>query len=309
MSYLKWVLPARAVALLLAPLLTFAACGGDGPTDPEDGDYYIRATINGQNWNSAPNQVFSGASGPIPGSLFFQGASLSGTTQGMAISLSRITGPGQYLLGMNIGTGSGGIVTYTNGTASYSTRLDGAAGTINITEISSTAVAGTFEFTAHPTVGSAPHVTVTNGQFRAPLSQGFQVATQEQRGSSITATFGGALTGPFVGATVGRAGAPATLITMNGNNLTYTVSLALSNVAATGAVPLQETLPIRSVTVMRNGETGRWGGTANDVGTLTVTSLTATRIQGTFSGTLAPTLGAVGDLQITNGQFDILLDP
>jgi hypothetical protein len=311
MSYLKWVSPARAAALLLVPLLlVLAACGGDsGPTGPGEGDYFIRATIDGQNWSTAPGQVVAGASSPIPGSIFFQGASLGGTIQGLAFSLGRITGPGQYLLGINFGTGTGGIVTYTNGATSYNTPLNGASGTINITEITSNAVAGTFQVTVHPLVGDGDPITITNGQFRAPLSQGFELAPQDQRGNSLSATFSGAATGPFVGGTVVAAGEPATSFGFNGNNQTYMVSLSLSHVTTTGQLPLQTTVPLRRLTVTRNGVTGMWGGTAADVGTITITSLTDTRIQGTFSGTLAPVAGAVGTLEVTNGKFDILLDP
>jgi hypothetical protein len=40
-------------------------------------------------------------------------------------------------------------------------------------------------------------------------------------------------------------------------------------------------------------------------GTITITSLTANRIVGTFSGTLVPSTGTGANLVITNGQFDI----
>jgi len=40
-------------------------------------------------------------------------------------------------------------------------------------------------------------------------------------------------------------------------------------------------------------------------GTLTITSLTANRITGTFSGTLIPSSGSASSLVVTNGTFDV----
>lgn len=307
MSHPKWTSQFRAVVFWLAPLLILTACGDDGPTGPGQGEYYISASINGQSWNALSNQIVAGPSSAIPGSIFFQGASLGNPGHAVAIALGRITGPGQYPLGMNPGTGSGGIVTYTSGAQAFTTPLTGAAGSITISEISSDAVTGTFQLTATPLVGDEAPVSITNGRFHVPLSSGFEVAPPEERGNLISLTFGGAATGQFVGGTVAAAGEPGTLMTFSGTNQTYTVIVALSSVSAVGTVPLQNTLPIRRISVQPSSGTGVWGNNPNDSGTITVTSVTGGRIQGTFTGTLAPSQGAVGNLQVTNGQFDIMI--
>jgi hypothetical protein len=50
-----------------------------------------------------------------------------------------------------------------------------------------------------------------------------------------------------------------------------------------------------------------WGLTASDVGTVTITSVTATRLRGTFSATLQPQAGSsqTQPLTITGGTFDV----
>jgi hypothetical protein len=65
------------------------------------------------------------------------------------------------------------------------------------------------------------------------------------------------------------------------------------------------TSPQRRVTITRIGTTQSWGGAGNDVGTFTITSISATRVAGTFSGSFAPNAQATGTMVITNGTFNV----
>ena len=102
----------------------------------------------------------------------------------------------------------------------------------------------------------------------------------------------------------------ALIITSNStlNSLTMT----LTGVTAPGTFPLTLTGGVRMIQVMGASLNPQntdccWGGTAASTGTITVTSVTATRVAGTFSATLAPLPGshATGTLVVSNGSFDV----
>jgi len=289
------------------PLLLFAliGCSGDGPSGTGASEYYLSARIDGVAWEADPSMIIAtpGAAS-APGWLGFQGSSLSGGGRTMAVNLSRIPGPGTYPIGINIGTNTGGIVTVAMGSQGWNTPLSGAAGSITLTAISNEAVTGTFQFSADR-VGSTPvtSISVVEGRFRVPRSPGFVAATPDEVGSSASATIGGV---PWNGATIVGVGSPQTLFTVSMSNDRYTMNVSVGPVTAPGAGPLTAGVPVRRVSVQRAGG-GAWGGTAGDQGTLTITSLSATRIAGTISATLAPIAGTTGTLQISDARFDVRL--
>ncbi len=87
----------------------------------------------------------------------------------------------------------------------------------------------------------------------------------------------------------------------------YVVTVTAGPLSGPTSGPLTDagTVPIRTVRVQRAGTTNAWGGLSGDVGTLTITSITATRMAGSFSGTLAPISGGGAGLVVLNGQFDV----
>jgi hypothetical protein len=204
---------------------------------------------------------------------------------------------------MNIGTSPGGIVTVLNGTASYSTPLSGVAGTITITTLSATRLVGTFSFTATPSLGGGANLVVSNGVFDVPVSNGYAVPTADQLGSTMTATING--TANVAATVVGLGGGSETRV-LGGSNLEYSISIITGPFSAPTTGPLTgNTVPQRKVTITRVGTAQSWGGGGNDVGTFTITSITPSRITGTFSGTLAPNAGATGNLVVANGAFSV----
>jgi hypothetical protein len=241
----------------------------------------------------------------VPGSLGFQGSSTSGAAaRTLAMVLTRIPGPGTYPLGLNINSSTGGAVTMTFGSQSWMTPLNGAAGSVTITGISESAVEGTFTFRATPMVaGAGEPVQVTQGSFRVPRSAGYTAATPDQLGSRVSATIeGAAWNAATVVATVPAAGQLGAVA----SNTDYSISINVGPLPGPGTGPLTLVPPVRRISVQRLPSGGFWGGSAADQGTLTITSWTANRVVGTFSGTLAPLPGTGGaPLVITGASFDL----
>lgn len=287
--------------------------GGDGdPTGPGGGGgggspNRLTATINGTAFNASSEFILAGSvAGSLPGALSFQGSTIAGTAgRSLAFALGFITGPGTYPLGVNPGTTPGGTVTYVDGSASWLTPLSGVAGTLTIATLTDTRVTGSFSFAAEPTVGGGAAVQVTNGSFDVPRSAGFVAAAGEGIGSTLTATIGGA---PYVGGTVvGSGGGTSTRIAV-ASTPTYTITLTVGPITEPGGGPLTgATVPLRRVRIQQTGTTNAWGGNGGDTGTLTVTSISAGRIAGTFSGTLQALPGTAGPatLTVTNGTFNV----
>ncbi|MBK6495012.1 MAG: hypothetical protein IPG05_07905 [Gemmatimonadetes bacterium] len=292
----------RLVLSLSLAILT--ACGGGSPTGPGgggNGTDKVTASIDGQAFTGGT--VLAVPVSTVPGSLGFQATQVVGSTaRTIAVYLAFIPGPGTYPLGMNIGTSPGGTVSVTSGVSSFTTPLSGAAGSVTITSLTSTRVVGTFTFTATATTGSAT-TTVTNGVFDVPLSTGYVVPTADLAGSTMTATINGT---PQVGATLSGIGGNSTTRVVGAMNLDYSISITVGPVTATGSGALTGfTVPTRRIMITRVGTAQSWGGVGNDTGTLTITTLTPTRIAGTFSGTLAPNAQTTGTMTVANGAFDV----
>jgi hypothetical protein len=300
----------RTNALGAILLAATAACGGDnGPAGPDEpGGNLLSATLDGSPWSAQPGTIVAPNAPALPGSLSFQGSTTSGgTARTVSIQLSRIPGPGTYPLGMNVNSATGGIATYVAGSQGWTTPLNGASGSITITEVGGTRVRGTFSFEAASMVpGSAPAVVATQGRFDVPLSIGFAAATPDQLGSTVSGTVGG---GAWNASTVVGTSSQ-NVYSFTATNLDYTITATIGPVTGPGSSPLSSSVPLRRLDVQRAGG-GAWGGTAADQGTLTITSLTAARITGSFSGTLAavPAGSGAPPLTITNAVFDVRLGP
>lgn len=294
-----------------------AACGGDGPSGPGGGgggNGTFRATINGAAW-VAEAQFIQAPTPQKQGHYPLYGARTAGTTlNGITLNLIGISGPGTYPLGTSGGV-AGGTATVNEASSVWMTPLSGAAGTVTLTTVTATRAAGTFSFTAEGVVGTAGTRTVTNGQFDIPLNRpaNLPAMTHADTGS-MTATIGGTA---WVGAS-GGGGAPTggtLLVIFTGT--TRTVSVAVSPYNGPGTYQLNTPNTFHRVSVTAGTVAGSpccWGGRTQvvngqivslDVGSITITTATANRIRGTFSGTLAPALtgGATANLTVANGTF------
>jgi hypothetical protein len=263
----------------------------------------MTAKIDGQAWTSAvtAQQAQVGGFGVIQ---------LSGSQNGTTISLVlyNIDSLGTYALGVS-GTTVGGYGQVTDLTSrAWSTPLSGGSGTVTLTALTSGHIAGTFVFSADSLLGGA-HGTraVTQGAFDLPLA-GTLATLPDQYGSNLSGTFGA---DPFNGATVVMTLAGTTLV-IGANNTSYSLSIGVSGFTGAASYPVG-TSPGNAIVVVSgpaanpNGAVHCcWGTTAGSTGTVTVTSVTATRIKGSIAATLVPNSGTAATTPISiAADFDL----
>jgi hypothetical protein len=221
----------------------------------------------------------------------------------MVLALSFIPGTGTFPLGVNTGTtpgGSGSVVVVSgSGVTNYTTPLSGAAGTVTITFLTSSRMAGTFTFTAANPLNAGQTVTVTSGEFDIELPAGFVAATGNNRGSTMTATIGGE---PWVGATivpVGQAG----IFVVGGQNTEMSVSVTPTLPVTPGIYPIGNGTNGITIHVIDLQTSASWGPAQGSTGTVTFTSTGGGRISGTFAGLLGRVGG--GSALLADGAFDV----
>lgn len=106
--------------------------------------------------------------------------------------------------------------------------------------------------------------------------------------------------------TADRVSKSGNIYAIVGLNLPYTLSLGIAGLTGPGTVNLDLATGQGSQAIVSNS-TGGWGTAfTGGSGTITVTTLTANRIAGTFSFDAKPGSGnATGTLQVRNGRFDV----
>jgi hypothetical protein len=141
-------------------VLAMACSSSTGPKGGGSAD--LSATINGSSWlgtvDATATRIVAGGS-----TIISVGGSNAGggTTLGMAFSGA---GPGTYQIG-GAGDATNGVIY--EGSQQWAANVSGGTGSITVTSISSTAVSGTFQFTAVPVSGTGATGTllVESGQF------------------------------------------------------------------------------------------------------------------------------------------------
>ncbi len=285
-----------------------AACGGD-PSGLEGpgGEYYLSAKVDGSAWSASSSTILTTGSTAIPGYITLQGSSGSGNVQTIGLQLGFIPGPGTYPLGVNQATTAGGTGVYAEGPRSWTTPFSGAAGIVTITELTSTRITGTFSFDGDAVGTTNPPLSheVREGKFSVPLPAQFAVPTDDRRGSRVSSRIDGQ---PWNAATTAGTGGGQNIVIVSASNDDYLITISLAPPEQAGPQPLSSGFPARRVSVQRLGQNGAsWGNNAGDEGTITVSSLTPTRIVGSFTGTLKPTIpgSTLPDLTVTEGTFDV----
>jgi len=299
---------ARSIRLLMlsAALGTLAACGGSGTGPSGNGIGTFTAVIDGVAWSSDNISLQVSSGGTVPGTQVITGSKLTGGQNYIALilTLGYISAPGTYPLGVNQGVVAGGSAILSSQTGSvlgiWNTGFSGSAGTVTITSLTSTRMAGTFQFTAPPQLGSqaSGNRVVTNGTFDVPLGAGFVLPTAGNLGNRFGATIGGTAWNAATVAGVGQGGA----FSLGGHGTTYNISLTTQVTVSAGnsyAIGGQNGFSATAT----NGSSS-WGGLGN-TGTVFISSLANGRAVGTFSGILAAGAGTSGALVITNGSFDV----
>ena len=294
-----------------------AGCGGgSGPTGPGPGGGNttgaMTAKVDGQSWSSPSSVTAVATVASAPGLYVISGLQSSGgTAQAITLSLLGIPGPGTYPLGVGSGV-AGGTGIFAQASSGWATPLSGTAGTIALTTLTSTRIAGTFSFNADPTTGPASGVKViTNGTFDLPITTAVSSGTVANNLlNKITATIGGT---PYNAASVATQSTPAQIFGFASTTNTRGLSLSISGGVAPGTYPIGTQGAVTTVIGVSSECTPggpmacTWSSALGGAtGSVTITSIAGNRATGTFSGTL-PRLAGTGatTLTIANGTFDI----
>ena len=295
-------------------LLAAEACGGgdgggNGPGGGSSGPF--TAVVDGSDWAADAATIAAQTVPAVPGGFVIVGTQVvsSNDARSITLSLYNVRGTGTYALGV-LPNVIGGIATYGQGGGSsangWVTPLNGYAGTLTLTALTATRIAGTFQFDASDNAGSVRHITA--GQFDVPLSSGGALPTvPDNAGGRLTAAVGGAAYNASLLA-VTQSGPSGVAFSSTSDTLAVTISL--SGVTAVGTYPIdtQTAAAGRYIVVSRTGVSpvATWGTGAGTTGSVVVTSLTSTRVKGTFTATLGPQAnsGASAPLSVT-GDFDV----
>jgi hypothetical protein len=128
----------------------------------------------------------------------------------------------------------------------------------------------------------------TNGTFTAVVNGAAWSATGQVTVTRLQNNFIGVAGSGFAGSTA------------------YAFVVGIANATGPGSHTLALGAGGDGSSVIVGGTTIGWGtAIQGGSGTITVTSLTANRIAGTFNGILVPSSGSGGNLTVTNGAFDI----
>jgi len=308
------------VAIRAAVAAGIAACGGStGPTSVASGGGSFSASIDGSAWTA--DAATAEARHAQPGKYVLSGTKVTGTSSlGLEIDLYNISGPGTYPLGVGDKVFGGvGWVVAAQPPTYWLTPNNGASGTVTVTALTSTRIAGSFSYTApaYTIIGNATGTrSVTSGSFDLPIKvTGTVGALATNAGGKMSAVIGGA---PWNAANVNLTTGGA--LKISGDNSNYLVGINLTSVTGPGSYTLAMS-PLRVLTVggPSTNPTGInccWGGfvtvvdtvaTLADVGTVNITQFGNGRVVGTFGAVLAgiPNTTAKGQLVIANGSFDI----
>ena len=292
----------RVATLLLCTLV--AACGGGDPTNPGGGGGGITnftAKIDGVDW--APEFAVT-AINPTPGFYSITAVKTMGANNyTMVLQVFNITGPGTYPLGVTVQMIGGTAQLSQAPSSGWGTPGSGAAGQVVITTLSATQMVGTFEFTATPLMGSAVNKTVTQGQFDIPVSGTGGLAAANQ-GSTVTASLGGqaftAATGSIILTTGGNP-----VLTIVATNLTRNITISLADMTGAATYTLSTSSPVRTIQV-GDGTGMVWtSGTTGGSGSVTISSVTAQRIIGSFTATVIGFLGGATGPMTVSGNFSM----
>jgi len=290
-----------ATVVAVVGALALGACGGGGTGPDGGGRPGMSARIDGVNWQAATTQALNFAAGQ------FEIAGVA-THNSISLVLAHIAGPGTFPLGVSAEmVGGHGNVTHSPAVlsdTSWTTNWVGFGGEVVISTLSATRIAGTFHFNAGRSVVGSTR-TVTAGAFDLPVTGAGGLAA-----GNTGHRFVGDIQGPFQAYTTvfsWPAGSGPTLSITAGSGMTN-LSISVENVPGTGTYALDTLPPLRSITVVGRPGTpsGQWtSARPGGSGSVTVTSVTAQRIQGTFAATVAASAGGATGSFPVSGTFDM----
>jgi Family of unknown function (DUF6252) len=275
----------RRQSLLLGRLLVlltggFSACGS--PTENTRGvdttaaASTISATIDGVPWSAIASTARLSGSGNFD---VFVNPEPNSNSISFTLQLFSVTTPGTYPLGVSRSMIGGTADVIREGRA-WSTTQESPGGSVTLTEVSTTRIAGTFSFQADPMLGvTGSTLTFRDGRFSANVTGSGTLQLPDNIGSTVEGTIASS---PFAARQVSVSRGTGLGFGFGGRGMLGIVQL--SEFTGVG------TYALRSGTerYMRVGiGTDTWGSdSAQSSGIITITSATATRIKGTIAATL-----------------------
>jgi Family of unknown function (DUF6252) len=137
------------------------ACGSDKASGPASSTNAMTATVSGAAWTASASRSATYAN---------QVLTITGIDNAnllVTIAVANVAGTGTFSLAP--GNTHGALGNVINGARIWASSLQGGSGTITVTTLTATRVAGTFLFTGVPATASATgSVVVTGGAFDLP---------------------------------------------------------------------------------------------------------------------------------------------
>jgi len=314
----RLVIAAAACAALLtgcgksgANSITGPGPVGGGSGGSGSGTGTMSATVDGATWTAAsgPNTPVAGYKGN--GTYIFSGGSFSGGhVESIQMMIDGVHDLGTYPLGV-VWPLDGGEGAYAYDQGEWWTSLSGAAGTVTITSLSRTRIAGTFEFLADSVSGSAAGSRrITNGHFDLPITVLDTTNAALFTGGHVRAKLDGAAWNAAGALPIVLTASPAPMLVIGAGNSSRQMAFAVSPFNGAGTYDVQPGGGTR-FTIEDPATGAKWGGPTGGSGSIVITSITTTRLIGTFAVDLAPVPGtsASGTLHVTEGSFDLGLPP
>jgi hypothetical protein len=294
----------RKMLGLVGALALVAACS-ESPTGRNPAPVKrFSAKVDGAEWQSDSTKLTgtAGESGMFTVTGF---DSTRAVPLGVTLSLYNIDKPGTYPLGMGPTT-IGGSVRITEGTSNwFSHATGGQSGSVVLTTVSSTRLAGVFAVTAGPYYGSFPAARtgnfpaarigslpaeriVTGASFDVPVVSSGSIEVPRYNGSTITGTMGGASWGA---ANVKAQVRPNGVLLIEASNVTHDVVLSIEDFAGPGTYAFGAGGP--GYLRIKTQPTG-WFAYPGSMsgGTVVVTSANSARVAGAINITAFPGLGS-----------------
>jgi hypothetical protein len=146
--------------MILAAVIGLSSCSNDDDNDNNGSGGSMTLKHDGTSWSAS----LAVAAANTNGVLSVTGSDMSANQ--CNVTLYNIPGTGTYDLGVSMSNPNTGRWTQGLGqNDTYTTMVGQGTGTCTITELTSSRVSGTFEFTGKNTLGNS--VTITAGSFSA----------------------------------------------------------------------------------------------------------------------------------------------
>ena len=311
----------RALLSFLPALFAMACGGSGGPAAPTNGSPAASPGPSGASSltfkvdgsNAAASSVTAGFANGI--------LSIGGTDSSRSTTLSfaltpTAAGTGTYTLGAL--SAANAQVLIGNPAAGWQAAVGIGSGSITVNSLTPTGASGTFSFTlvAVPGSGAAGTKTITEGAFNVTFTSVPAPAPTPSGGSTFTTLIDGV---SWTSSLSRRATLTNNILAVTGQDTNFRVITLAVPLSAGLQVPpsppatvsLDFTPAVHGTVTMVLGAQNWDNGHAGGAGSFTVTSISATRVTGTFTVTLVSNPinpVPVPTAHLTNGQFDMALE-